>query len=83
MLIDVYTDDPDLSVLVIDWDTDGHEPGDCYVHKVKDNGQERLVLVVPRYPTVPLNKMPESTQLAVIQTATDILTATPTHDTDG
>jgi hypothetical protein len=82
MLLDVYTDDPTLSVMVIDWDTEGHEPGDCYVHNVKDGDQERLVLVVPGYPTLLLDKMPESTRQAVLQTANDLLTPPSTHDTD-
>ena len=53
MLVDVYTDDP-VFVLLVDWDSEGYEPGDCYVRQVKDGDQDRLVLAVPGYPTTPL-----------------------------
>lgn len=83
MLVDVYTDDPDLFVMLIDWDAEGYEPGDCYVRRVKDGGQERLVLAVPGYPTVPVAKMPEATRRAVGQVALDLLTPAGGGDTDG
>lgn len=82
MLVDVYTDDP-VFVLMVDWDADGYEPGDCYVRRVKDGDQERLVLVIPAYPTAPLAKMPEATRRAIGQVALDLLTRTRRDDTDG
>lgn len=82
MLVDVYTDDP-VFVLLVDWDADGYEPGDCYVRRVKDGDQERLVLAVPGYPTAPLAKMPEATRRVVGQVARGLLTRTRSDDTDG
>jgi len=82
MLVDVYSDDP-LFVLLVDWDADGYEPGDCYVRLVKDGGEERLVLAVPGYPTVPFAKMPEATRRAVEQVALGLLTPAVVADTDG
>ena len=82
MLLDVYTDDP-VFVLLVDWDTEGYEPGDCYVRQVKDGDQERLVLAVPGYPTTPLARMPEATRKAVEQVALGLSTPAAGADTDG
>jgi hypothetical protein len=81
MLVDVYTDDP-VFVLLVDWDAEGYEPGDCYVRRVKDGDQDRLVLAVPGYPTAPLAKMPEATRKAVEQVALGLLTPADLSDTD-
>ena len=82
MLLDVYSDDP-VFVLLVDWDSEGYEPGDCYVRRVRDGDQERLVLAVPGYPTTPLARMPEATRRAIEQVALDLLTPTAGGDTDG
>jgi hypothetical protein len=82
MLIDVYSDDP-VFVLLVDWDSEGYEPGDCYVCRVKDGDQERLVLGVPGYPITPLARMPEATRKAVEQVALGLLTPAAGADTDG
>jgi len=82
MLVDVYTDDP-VFVLLVDWDSEGYEPGDCYVRRVKDGDQDRLVLAVPGYPTAPLAKMPEATRRAIEQVALGLLTPAGGADTDG
>lgn len=82
MLLDVYTDDP-LFVLLVDWESEGYEPGDCYVRRVKDGDQERLVLAVPGYPTAPLAKMPEATRRVVEQVALGLVTPAAGADTDG
>lgn len=81
-LIDVFTDDP-VFVLLVDWDSEGYEPGDCYVRRVRDGEQERLVLAVPGYPTTPLAKMPEATRRAVEQVALGLVTPAALTDTDG
>ena len=44
VLVDVYTDDPDLSVLLVNWDVDGYEPGDYYVRQIRD-GLSNTMLV--------------------------------------
>ena len=82
MLVDVYTDDP-VFVLLVDWDSEGYEPGDCYVRRVKDGDEERLVLAVPGYPTTPLARMPEATRRAIEQVALGLLTPAALTDTDG
>lgn len=82
MLVDVYSDDP-LFVLLVDWDSEGYEPGDCYVRRVNDGGKERLVLAVPGYPITPLAKMPEATRRAVEQIALDLLTPAPGENKNG
>lgn len=82
MLVDVYTDDP-LFVLLVDWDSEGYEPGDCYVRQVKDGDQERLVLAVPGYPTTPLAKIPEATRRVVEQVALGLLTPASGENTNG
>jgi len=82
MLVDVYADDP-VFVLLVDWDSEGYEPGDCYVRQVKDGDQERLVLAVPGYPTTPFAKMPEATRRAVEQVALGLVTPAAGADTDG
>jgi hypothetical protein len=82
MLLDVYTDDP-LFVLLVDWDSEGYEPGDCYVRRVKDGDQDRLVLAVPGYPTAPLAKMPEATRRAIEQVALGLLTPATGENTNG
>jgi hypothetical protein len=82
MLVDVYTDDP-VFVLLVDWDSEGYEPGDCYVRRVKDSDRDRLVLAVPGYPTAPLAKMPEATRRAVEQVALGLVTPAALSDTDG
>lgn len=82
MLVDVYSDDP-VFVLLVDWDSEGYEPGDCYVRQVKDGGQERLVLAVPGYPTTPLAKMPEATRKAVEQVVLSLVTPAAGENTNG
>lgn len=82
MLVDVYTDDP-VFVLLVDWDADGYEPGDCYVRQVKDGDQERLVLAVPGYPTAPLAKMPEATRRAVEQVALGLVAPAAEENMNG
>lgn len=82
MLLDVYSDDP-VFVLLVDWDAEGYEPGDCFVRQVRDGGEERLVLAVPGYPITPLAKMPEATRRAVEQVALGLLTPAAGADTDG
>ena len=82
MLVDVYTDDP-VFVLLVDWDAEGYEPGDCYVRQVKDGDQDRLVLAVPGYPTTPLSKMPETTRKAVEQVALGLVTPAAGENTNG
>ena len=82
MLLDVYSDDP-VFVLLVDWDADGYQPGDCYVRRVKDGDQDRLVLAVPGYPTAPLAKMPEATRKAVEQVALGLLTPAAGEYTNG
>jgi hypothetical protein len=62
---EVYCDDPDTEVVLVDWDTSGFEPGDQFVHGVGDGGDERLVLVVPGYPTADPAKMPDDTRRAL------------------
>jgi hypothetical protein len=82
MLLDVYSDDP-LFVLLVDWDSEGYEPGDCYVRQVKDGDQDRLVLAVPGYPTTPLAKMPEATRRVVEQVAIDLMTPAAGENNNG
>ena len=82
MLIDVYSDDP-VFVLLVDWDADGYEPGDCYVRRVNDGGEERLVLAVPGYPVTPLAKMPEATRRVVEQVADDLVTPASGENSNG
>lgn len=82
MLVDVYTDDP-VFVLLVDWDAEGYEPGDCYVRQVTDGDQDRLVLAVPGYPTTPLAKMPEATRRVVEQVASDLMTPAARENTNG
>jgi hypothetical protein len=82
MLVDVYSDDP-VFVLLVDWDSEGYEPGDCYVRRVKDGDQERLVLAVPGYPTAPLARMPEATRKAVEQVALGLVTPAAGANTNG
>ncbi|MFO0847583.1 MAG: hypothetical protein U0871_03345 [Gemmataceae bacterium] len=62
---EVYADDPSLEVVLVDWDTSGFEPGDQFVHAVGEGGGERLVLVVPGYPTARPDKMPDDTRSAL------------------
>ncbi len=62
---EVYTDDPALEVVLVDWDTSGFEPGDKFVHAVVEGEAERLVLVVPGYPTTNPGKMPDDTRRAL------------------
>ncbi len=81
-LVDVYSDDL-VFVLLVDWDSEGYEPGDHYVHQVKDGDQERLVLAVPGYPITPLAKMPEATRKVVEQVAQDLLTPAAGENTNG
>jgi hypothetical protein len=78
MLLDVYCDDPVFVLLV-----EGYEPGDCYVRRVKDGDQERLVLTVPGYPITPLSKMPEATRKAVEQVALGLVTPAAGENTNG
>lgn len=82
MLVDVYTDDP-VFVLLVDWDSEGYESGDCYVRQVKDGDEERLVLAVPGYPTTPFAKMPEATRRAVEQVALGLLTPAAGENNSG
>lgn len=62
---EVFTDDPTLEVVLVDWDTAGFEPGDYFVHAVGEGDNERLVLVVPNYPTTKTEKMTADTRLAL------------------
>jgi hypothetical protein len=62
---EVYADDPSLEVVLVDWDTSGFEPGDKFVHAVGEGDGERLVLVVPGYPTADPAKMPDDTRSAL------------------
>ncbi|MEO2089795.1 MAG: hypothetical protein ABGY75_09910 [Gemmataceae bacterium] len=62
---EVYSDDPRLEVVLVDWDTAGVEPGDQFVHTVGEPGGGRLVLVVPGYPTARPEKMPDDTRSAL------------------
>ena len=81
VLVDVYTDDP-VFVLLVDWDSEGYEQGDCYVRQVKDGDQERLALGVPGYPTTPLAKMPEATRRVVEQVALSLVTPAAGENTN-
>lgn len=62
---EVYTADPSVEVVLVDWDTSGFEPGDHFVHAVGEGDGERLVLVVPGYPTTTPAKMPVDTRRAL------------------
>lgn len=62
---EVYCDDPSIEVVLVDWDTSGFEPGDHFVHAVGEGDSERLVLVVPTYPTTKTDKMTADTRLAL------------------
>jgi hypothetical protein len=62
MSCEVYCDDPDFEVVLIDWDTSSFELGDRFVHEVEDG---QTVLVVPEYPTTRTTKLSEQTLTAL------------------
>jgi len=62
MSCEVYCDDPDFEVVLIDWDTSSFERGDHFVHEVEDG---QTVLVVPEYPTIRTKKLPDQTRCAL------------------
>ena len=59
---EVYCDDPDFKVVLIDWDTSGFDLGDHFVHEVEEG---QAVLVVPEYPTTRTTKLSEQTLTAL------------------
>lgn len=79
MSCEVYCDDPDIEVVLIDWDTSGFDLGDHFVHEVEDG---QTVLVIPKYPTTRTRKLPEPA-LTALQRARHfkpILALTPTEE---
>lgn len=79
MSCEVYCDDPELEVVLIDWDTSSFELGDHYVHEVEEG---QAVLVVPEYPTTRTSKLPDQT-LNALQRAglhKPMLGLTPTEE---
>jgi hypothetical protein len=58
---DVYTDDPAIDVILVDWDTEGCEP-DGLVEIAAAGGALAHAVV---YPTASLNDMPDDMREAV------------------
>jgi hypothetical protein len=58
MSCEVYCDDPDIEVVLIDWDTSDFELGDHFIHEIEDG---LTVLVVPEYPTTRTGKLSDQT----------------------
>ena len=60
----VYCDAPEVTVVLVDWDTDGGEPSNG-THFVRDKfGTKHLVLSV-EFPKSPMDVMPQETRAAV------------------
>jgi hypothetical protein len=61
---EVYFNDPNVAVVIVDWDTGGCEPEeDTYVVE-DDLGNEHRVRAV-EVPTTPMNLLPRETRAAV------------------
>jgi hypothetical protein len=79
MSCEIYSDDPDIEVVLIDWDTTGFDLGDHFIHEIEDG---LTVLVVPEYPTTRTGKLSDQT-LTALQRAglhKPILGLTPTDE---
>jgi hypothetical protein len=61
---EVYSDDPAVTVVVVDWDTDGSEPGDGNYFVEDDLGNEHLAHTAVFEPT-PVELLPIETRAAV------------------
>jgi hypothetical protein len=59
---EVFTDDPSLEIVLVDWNNGSFERGDHFVHEIEPN---QLVLTVPHYPTTRISKLPDQTRCAL------------------
>jgi hypothetical protein len=64
---EVYCDDPEVAVVLVDWDTGGEPEEDTYVVE-DDLGNEHRAQAV-NVPTTPMNLLPHETQSAVEATS--------------
>ena len=66
---EIYCNDPEVAVVLVDWDTEGCSGDERGIVVVRDNhGQERLAHVV-EFPVIPMDQMPHETQAAVESTS--------------
>lgn len=60
---EVYTDDPAVTVVMVDWDTEGSEPGNGNYVVEDDMGNEHLAHAAVVKPT-PIDMLPVETNAA-------------------
>ena len=65
MVQEVYCDDPNVAVVLVDWDTESCSGDDQGIVTVRDNDDQEHLVHAVEFPTTPTNQMPHETHAAV------------------